>query len=486
MSQKKPKENRIIEEEKVVGENSSRTFLSENLAEKNKNFEANLNENEKQEVKKLTNKKSKIEKAQTTKKTNAPKAKQNVDIAQKIKLRIDQSAQEAKEIAKENKDELKTNAAKTLEEAKEEVKRGTSRNRVYFYVFCLLLNLVGFSLILLLLSSSAINLTQALKNGSTLWFILAVLSIFAILLLDTGVVYLLLKGTSRSKRFVLSFKTVAIGKYYDCITPLKTGGQPFQIAYLHRFGERGSSSTSVPMTRFVINQFIYILFIVFLVFNVSKIKMIDDSIFTNIINIVAYVGLAIQVLWLLTILLLSYSKRIGPALVIGVLKTLAFFRIVKNYRKAYVKVLKFVKEYQITMKRCLNNTGRFLLTLLYSVSIMVIKWSIPFLLYCAFCGYNSAFFYQCFVYNMLLELAVGFWILPGNVIFADLVFLTLYRPMFGSGLIFWALLFWRLLSYYGYIAIGFIVKFYDFLKYEYIPKHRSKKLSKNFTKLQNK
>lgn len=487
MDKKKPKVNKTIENKEVVDEVSSRTFLSENLAENNQTdvTEKQVLLNEETIEEPISDEKKKEEKS--VKKVKKPERKKQtkdkqVDITKKIKLHIDQTAQEAKEIAKENKDELKTNSARTLEQAKEEVKKGTSKSKVYFYVFCLLINLVCFSLILLLLSSSAINLRIAINNGSLIWFIVALLSIFVVVILDANIVYMLLKGSSKSKRFMLSFKTVAIGRFYDCITPFKTGGQPFQIAYLHKFGERGNSSTSVPITRFVINQFIYLIFITILVFNISKIKMIDGSVFTNIVNIVAYVGLGLQVLWLLTILLLSYSKKIGPVLVIGGLKFLAFFRIIKNYRQAYVRVLKFVKEYQITMKRCLNNIGRFLLTLLYSVLVMIIKWSIPFLLYCAFCGYNSSLFFQMFVYNMLLELAVGFWILPGNIIFADLVFLTMFRPIFGSSLIFWALLFWRLLSYYGYIFIGFIVKFYDYIKYDYVAKKKDKKASKTITK----
>lgn len=405
--------------------------------------------------------------------------RQSYDLIGKLRKNLDKQVQETKEIVQENKEELKISSEQKLESAKANVQKSSSRTKVYFYALFLIINLVCFSVVLFLYSSSAIDFSIAIKDGSTFWIIFAFLSFLVGILIETLLFSAILKKSSNKFRFALTFKTVAIGKYYDAITPFKGGGQPFQIYYLNRFGEKGKNAASVPVTKFVVNQFVYLIAILVLLFNIQKITPLSSDTFARIVNVAAYVGLGLQVLWLLTILVLSYSKKVGPALVIGVLKFLAFLHIIKDYRLAYIKVLKFVKEYQYTMRKCMSDFWGFLYIVFSNALIMLIKWSVPFFIYCGLCGPDFSMYFTMLAYSMLLELALGFWILPGNVIFADISFIAFFNPIFGRNLIFWALLFWRIITYYGYIFLGAVVKSYDTVKYSWVAAVKAKRAKKN-------
>ena len=58
----------------------------------------------------------------------------------------------------------------------------------------------------------------------------------------------------------LSYKVSAIGRYYDVITPFATGGQPFQIYYLSKYGIKPSEAVSITLGKYIFRQIASIVF----------------------------------------------------------------------------------------------------------------------------------------------------------------------------------------------------------------------------------
>ena len=56
-----------------------------------------------------------------------------------------------------------------------------------------------------------------------------------------------------------AFECAVLGKYYDNITPLGAGGQPFQIIYLKKRGMSSGSSAALPIAGFLALQFAFLL-----------------------------------------------------------------------------------------------------------------------------------------------------------------------------------------------------------------------------------
>ena len=102
-------------------------------------------------------------------------------------------------------------------------------------------------------------------------------------------------------------------------------------------------------------------------------------------------------------------------------------------------------------------------TFLLSVIIVILKASIPYLIYCFLVPNPTVSFNLIFIKFLLCELATTYIPLPGGSGMAEISFNALFASLFlnASGAIFWALLIYRIATYYIYIAQGFVIIVYD-------------------------
>ena len=76
---------------------------------------------------------------------------------------------------------------------------------------------------------------------------------------ETLCISYLIKQSTGKWRLGLSYKTAEIGRYYDSVTPMSTGGQPFQITYLKKRGMPLHTSLSIPLAKYVFNQIAWVI-----------------------------------------------------------------------------------------------------------------------------------------------------------------------------------------------------------------------------------
>ncbi len=371
-----------------------------------------------------------------------------------IKENFDSKVQEAEEIAHSNQEEIAQTVEKKVADANKEAKKRTGRFMKYFYAVCLVINLISFAVFLGINSQSKAPFSSLITSTNGWWLVAAFACFFVTMLVEALRYYILiLRGTKKS-RLNVSYNTASIGKFYDFITPLSTGGQALQITYLIKRKVDPSFATSVPITKYVYNQFCYLLIIVLLFMASGQPEFGDFG--ATFIGIAAYIGLAWQFLLLFVVFFFSTSKRLAPACTIGVLKFLHKIKIIKDYRETYVKVLRFVHDYQQSFKKFFTDFFSFFVMFVSSIILIVVRCLVPYFIYCAFFGYQQGMLLAICARTIFCELAMGIWVLPGNVIFADVAFMALFKSVFTGGTLFWALLFWRIISYYAYIIQGFI------------------------------
>ena len=297
------------------------------------------------------------------------------------------------------------------------------------------------------------------SQGNRLWYILLIFFCFAVVMgIDALRTNIFIKKSGNRSRPGLSYKVCAIGKYYDCVTPLSTGGQPFQVFYLNNRGLSASSALSVPMARYVVSQIGWMTCSIVSVVCVALFNLAEGS----VISIASYIGFALNLTVLTFTLVLSLSKKIGKKLVVKGLKLLQKMRIVKNYEKQYERVMNVVSGYQSTMSEYAKSIGTFLFIVLISVLYYVINYSIPFVTYLMFGGTDISMWPKMIALTAMIELASSFIPLPGGTGMNELSFTVMFAPLFTGGTIFWALLIWRLMSYYMYLIQGIAIIVYDY------------------------
>lgn len=285
----------------------------------------------------------------------------------------------------------------------------------------------------------------------------------ALMLIETLKIFILIRRSTKQNRLILSYKVSALGRYYDSITPMSTGGQPFQMLYMNKRGIRGDVSTGIPLMKYITWQISYVFICVFvLIYNALKFGSATDPVTTT----VAWIAVSINVVIFSSIILLSISKRFGPKLVIWVLKLLSKMHIVKNYQKTFRKVMRFVVNYQKTFKTLASSPFVLLSEMLLAILDIVISNLMAYFVCRAFLpaatfdSLNITIFYV-FIKSVICGLTLAFVPTPGASGGAEAMFLVIFGNIFEAP--FLPLITWRIVTYYIYLLQGLVVLVYDFV-----------------------
>lgn len=265
--------------------------------------------------------------------------------------------------------------------------------------------------------------------------------------------------------FKTCLETGVIGHYYNCVTPLAVGGQPFEIYHLSKHGVHGGAASSMPIAAFFLNQFAFvslgIVALLLLKFNTLEIPQNIISVFPETFTVLAIIGLVCCLLMPLLILVFSLMPSIGSKLVHFVMWLGGKLRIVKNPKETTYKTIKTVYHNSKCLKKIAANPFVFLVTYLVSLCEWISLCSIAYFTL-KFFGYDIVEikgmleWVQILVLCIILYAAISFIPTPGNSGAADLSFFLLFETGLFAGLAFPAMVIWRALSFYSFIVIGFI------------------------------
>lgn len=336
-----------------------------------------------------------------------------------------------------------------------------------------------FSILFVLLNIGIVAgiLINQLSNGNTVpiwnlfspevgakwkYLIFAFLAMFGEMIVEALKSFHLIYITTHRVRPFLSYKSTGLCRYYDSITPMSSGGEPFQIYYLSSRGIRGEVATSIPLVKSLMWQIAFTsTAIVLLIFNASAYITLNPLVVT-----IAWIGVGVNLLVLMTILVLSTSKKVGPRIVISILKLLSKMRIIKNYQSTFRKVMKFVINYQNCMRSFISNILTVIIQLFLAVLNVVINALIPYFIYRTFVvdPVEIVPFMDIFTKIVICNITSLIMPIPGGSGVAEFSFLAMFSGLFinkAEGIVVWAMLLWRIMTYYSVIFRGLVITIYD-------------------------
>ncbi|MDD2445522.1 MAG: lysylphosphatidylglycerol synthase transmembrane domain-containing protein [Clostridia bacterium] len=352
---------------------------------------------------------------------------------------------------------------KEIDEAEQAVAKQKSKKKKYLSIGFFILNIIIIAVILgyQISQSEDMSVSALFASGFSLPLIGLLFVVWIIInMLEAFRLNIFIKRSSGRARPFLSYKVGALGRYYDSITPMATGSQPFQIFYLTHRGLNAAAAISVPMGRFVVNQLcVLVLWTIVLILSFStNLGMAFDY-----LKVICIIGYIINLFLILLVVFLSVSEKTGKKLVVWSLKLLQKMKIIKNYEKQYNRVLKVVIDFQSTIRNLVKSKGTFLLLMLSSVLFNLLNYSIPFLVYSAMIGYlDFSMWAYIIMLGVLIDMASSFMPLPGGSGVSELSFAALFTTVFvSSATLTWALIIWKFMTYYIYLIQGLIVLSYD-------------------------
>ncbi len=293
------------------------------------------------------------------------------------------------------------------------------------------------------------------------YLILIVFAFILIMLFDSLKTHVLLYKSTKIHRPFLSYKSTAICRYYDCVTPFAFGGQPFQVFYLNSRGVKAGIASSVPLAKYMFSQVAFC--VISLVMLCIGASYYGDS--SGVVVTVSIISLVISLLFLFTIIFISVSKKIAPKVIMSIINALHKIKLVKNPKVYFTKVMRTMLEYQRSIKYYLKSFWTTFITMVLSVGMIVLKACIPYFIYLLLTpGQAEVSFFVIFSKFIICELATTFIPLPGGSGMAEISFTALFASLFvgdNSGFLFWALLLYRISTYYIYLLQGLVVSIYD-------------------------
>ncbi len=297
------------------------------------------------------------------------------------------------------------------------------------------------------------------------YLIYALLCLFGGLLIKGLKLAIMCKKMTGSFHYKTCFETGIIGSYYNNVTPLAVGGQPFEIYHLSKHGIHGGVASSLPIAAYITNQFAFVILGLIAVAlystNALGIPSVLTGAFPLTFTVMATVGIICCSIMPILVILFCFMPRTCSKVVHFAIYLGSKMRIVKDPKKTTIKTIKNIIHNATCLKKLASQPfiliGSFFLSFVEHIS----NASIAYFSLKAFNFHIDGMgggmeFLQILQLCFIVFLAVSFIPTPGNAGAADLSFYALFKIGLPQGFAFPAMAVWRGLSFYSYIVIGFV------------------------------
>lgn len=358
------------------------------------------------------------------------------------------------------------------------------KKRNWWIKTVLLLLLIGVSIAIMFTMNNFIggetkSFASMIAGVNWTWFAILIAVLVLSMLIGSAMYSYLLRISTGKFRYKNSVKTLFLGKYYDGITPFGTGGQPFQIYYLHKRNVPAGVATAVPLVKFIVGTIVFCLTAIALFITANAVMGNDLDLPTYII---AWVSMGFNFFVPVAIVFVSLFPNLGKKMIVGIVKLLNKLHIVKRPLSVMKKYVYEIEEYRASLKVLITHWGKLIPIVLLSAVDTLLYTFIPFCVVIAIANVQPTTDYLIHIMcmSMISFYASSLIPTPGNSVANEaltaLIFLkgfsneSLMTPVIG-----WVILVWRFATYYVYILTGIGINIFEIIRSAYRA-HRAKRL----------
>ena len=299
------------------------------------------------------------------------------------------------------------------------------------------------------------NILNVLTSANYTWMGLGLLCLLAEYIFESIAINIPLKKMYKGHKFWTSFKSNAIGRLFNNVTPFSSGGQPIQVYYLKSYDIRTSDSLSVLMMRFVVYQLaVFSWAIILMAVNFS----FFNQTFGNYMGLVL-LGFFLNLIAMLFIFIAGINRNLILKIATPIIRFIAKIKIgkikiIKDVDKTVTRFEEGTLNYNLQFRQMKKEKTMILKIYIFSMLQLLAYFSIPFMVYKAF-GNMGTSYIQILMVQCYLLLVMSFIPTPGSGLGAEGGFALFYNRIFSNGLNM-GILFWRLYTFYMPIIIGSI------------------------------
>lgn len=287
------------------------------------------------------------------------------------------------------------------------------------------------------------------ENG--IWFY-GLIAVFALSMIFNALKrFTLLKGTLKKNMPLVSLNSTIVCRYYDSITPLGSGGQPFEIYYLRKKGVPVGIASGVPIASYCLDR------IAFVIVALGSVLWQGFGDVSTIIKILFVLGIIVNAFIPFAILFFTIMPKVARAMARAVAKAGHFLHLVKNEEEFYNKTAGSILEYAECLKYFMHKSlWRFLWGALLSVLSLTTLYSCPYFIL-RLHGVSDLSWIKILSLTSICYVSVTLLPTPGNSGGAEFSFRSIFAGYLTGGVLLWGMILWRLMSYYLYIICGCVL-----------------------------
>lgn len=346
----------------------------------------------------------------------------------------------------------------------EELKKRKRKNTISLLVLLLIIGCVIYALW---------TLGNTIQKGDTATFyevfgkmdwryILAAFALFAVMFVMEALKFTVLgKCSGCSLGFRKDMKTALVGKYYECITPFSSGGQPMQIYHLYKEGVPSAKSASITMVKYGVHMLGFtVVAAVVMGLGVPRLgTLIDNAATLNTLLICGWIGFGINAFIPVFVTLVVFFPRPVAWVVNLFVKLLYKIKLLKNSAKIEARVRKWMDDFAVISQFVYKKPLTFLVLFLLCLGEPTIELIFPYLVLVAMCGgdvmgmQGAELLFAVMVLAMYATYGSTFIPTPGNSGALEVMFMAAFASLTES-VVFWFVLMWRFIIYYTWIILG--------------------------------
>ncbi len=346
------------------------------------------------------------------------------------------------------------------------------KQRINFRTLLLVLIIGGLILFTVLGIDGPKKIWRAILGANPFWLIISILAFLMAWFIEGTVLDILVKQKAvPDLKLKDSINLTIIGKLFDNLTPMATGGQPFQVWKMYKLGSNVGTAISVLTLKFIAYQMaITVIYFVVIIANLKTIIhwqpfYIGSIVIGMLITIMAAVFL------ILTIAKPNFIKNIARKLV----RMLRRIKLIDSQQKTLNRLNKEIDSFHDNLMEIYSNKMVVAKIFLLSVIQILLVFSVGFFVFLSL-GSKQYDLLAAISASAYVWLVCSFIPLPGASLGAEGAFLLFFGLLYGKDdSLALAMLIWRSIVYYMPIAVGLIFLF----DYKHITKS---KLIKKFTK----
>lgn len=297
------------------------------------------------------------------------------------------------------------------------------------------------------------------------------------ILFDSFKYNVIIRTTTNKSNYPASLKVSLMGKFYDNLTPFSSGGQPFQIYYLHQKGYSGGRCSAIILFKYSINMALrLIVSALLMMFNAKSLWVLQDPTQQSFYQVAGWVGFAINFALSFGIVSFAIFPKITQRLVKWGMKATNKIK----HRKVHgttKRSQEVANDFRKTFAQMLKKPLNLLLMLVYCLIELALSMVLPYFVILALCGDavtpSWVLMLNIATLNVFSQLGTSFIPTPGTSGAVENLFMLTLTNI-ASGVLFWTVFGWRFLSYYSFIIIGMFMSIEKFIR-----QHRQRKALQN-------